>query len=130
MAILLPSARFWALRSFILIGKPIPFRIARPCHPSKAPVTGKTLVNAMSQVAGAWSRGLAMKRAPIPRSNHYEVVTLDRAGHELYGWDYKSLRVARIFAEKLCGKALRVEIWARDRFGNRLARLFPSPRDI
>jgi hypothetical protein len=69
-----------------------------------------------------------MKRAPTMGPNHYAVLMLDRAGHELLGWDYKSLRVAKIFAEKLRRKASRVEVWARDKFGNRLARLFPLPR--
>jgi hypothetical protein len=59
--------------------------------------------------------------------NHYAVVTFDGAGQEAHGWDYRTLEVAKLFADTLRQEALRVEIWARDEFGKRLARHLPRP---
>jgi hypothetical protein len=59
--------------------------------------------------------------------NHYAVVTLDSAGQELCGWDFRTLDEAKRFGDRLRLKGLRVELWARDEFGRKLARLLPEP---
>ena len=59
--------------------------------------------------------------------NHYAVVTVNAAGWELDGWDFKSLDSAKTFGDQLRRKGWRVEVWARDKFGRKLARLLPEP---
>jgi hypothetical protein len=58
----------------------------------------------------------------LPR-NHYAVVTVDAAGWEVNGWDFRTLDSAKTFGDQLRRKGLRVEVWARDKFGRKLARL-------
>jgi hypothetical protein len=66
--------------------------------------------------------------APNPvEPNHYAVVILDSEGQEIRGWDFRTQDEADAFADGLGQKAVRVEVWARDEFGNKLVRLLPGP---
>jgi hypothetical protein len=59
--------------------------------------------------------------------NHYAVVILDAVGLELRGWDFKTLEEAKAFGNQLCLKGLRVQVWARDDYGKRLAPIHAMP---
>jgi hypothetical protein len=83
--------------------------------------------NALFIPVGPAARPTRHEEVGPTERNHYAVVVLGRAGEELRGWDFKTLGLALAFANDARLKALRVEIWARDEWGRRLARVFPTP---
>jgi len=92
-------------------------------HQADLPIHSDCAIRFVSPSA----RHIGKARSETIEPNHYAVVTLDSAGQELCGWDFRKLDEAKRFGDQLRPKGLRVELWARDEFGRKLARLLPKP---
>ena len=97
--------------------------IAPILHQADLPVHSDCPIQFVSPSA----RPMGKARCEAQETNHYAVVILDSAGQELCGWDFRNLDEAKRFGDRLRMKGLRVELWARDECGRKLARLLPEP---
>jgi hypothetical protein len=81
-------------------------------------------------IGGSSAQPMGESSCAATEPNHYAVVTVDAAGLALRGWDFRTLDQAKTFGDQLCRRGLRVQVWACDEYGRRLARIraAPAPR--